>query len=292
MSTPRRKPTGGIRRPQVAGRPRTGRADDETAETTASEQGGVAVDERSGSEHEATGSDRSYGAVAAAPVRSGSTGDDEPAAADAASESASGSADAADGTDGEAGEHDADGTRSRRGLGGLTGPTSRTGVAALAVVTVLLAAAAVFFAVSWYRAEFSGAAANTALTDVGTTSEVNQQIGDAVTKVYSFDYARLDQAEGDARAVITPAFAPEFERIFGSVRKLAPQQKAVVTATIPKSAVADVDGDHATVYVFVNQVIRRQADGGAPQQGSAAARLRVEADHVDGAWKIASMTPA
>ncbi|ALE72171.1 hypothetical protein AD006_09315 [Pseudonocardia sp. EC080610-09] len=162
----------------------------------------------------------------------------------------------------------------------------------LLAVTVLLTAAAAFFGVQWYRTEFAGSAANTALTDVGATAEVSAQVGEAVTKVYSFDYARLQQAEADAADVITPAFRPEFERIFGSVRDLAPQQQAVVTATIPKSAVASIDGDRATVYVFVNQVIRRQADGGAPQEGSAAARLRIDAEFLDGRWKIGAMTPA
>ncbi|NIB31526.1 hypothetical protein HBB16_06910 [Pseudonocardia sp. MCCB 268] len=78
-------------------------------------------------------------------------------------------------------------------------------------MTVLLTAAAAFFG-------YQRTAPRTPLgrginaTDVGTTAEVSQQIGEAVTKVYSFDHARLQQAEEDARAVITPAFQPEFDR--------------------------------------------------------------------------------
>lgn len=275
MSTPRRRPTGGIRRPQVAGRPR-GRAD-ETDETDETEDGagGIALDERT------DGADTS----AAAPVRSG--GDTGTGTADR-------DTDGADDTDRP--DAGADGTataragRSRLRLPGA--PTTRRGTALMLALTVLLVAAAAFFGAEWYRTTFTGSAANTALTDVGTTARVSEQVGEAVTKVYSFDYARLQQAEDDARGVITPAFQPEFDRIFGSVKDLAPQQQAVVTATIPKSAVASIDGDRATVYVFVNQVIRRQADGGAPQEGSAAARLRVDAEFVDGRWKIAAMTPA
>ncbi|MBN9737413.1 MULTISPECIES: hypothetical protein [unclassified Pseudonocardia] len=283
MSTPRRRPTGGIRRPQVAGRPRTGRADDEhdgATETAGQQQAGVAVDERS---------DAPVDVAPAAPVR---TGAEEPG--DAVTDEAPDAADAPDGAgDGSTGPGDPGGSGTRRrGLPLPAAPATGRATAVLLAVTVLLTAAAAFFGVQWYRTEFAGSAANTALTDVGATAEVSAQVGEAVTKVYSFDYARLQQAEADAADVITPAFRPEFERIFGSVRDLAPQQQAVVTATIPKSAVASIDGDRATVYVFVNQVIRRQADGGAPQEGSAAARLRIDAEFVDGRWKIGAMTPA
>ncbi|WP_224392225.1 nuclear transport factor 2 family protein [Pseudonocardia sp. ICBG1293] len=268
MSSPRRRPAGGIRRPQVAGRPRT-RADEPDEETTGT--GGVAVDERSAGTLPET--------PAAAPVRSGGTdtaGDTDPDA---------GAAD-----DAGSGAGDDPSTPRRRSL--LAAPTTRRATGLLLAVTVLLVAAAAFFGAEWYRTTFTGSASNTALTDVGATAQVGEQVGEAITKVYSFDYARLQQAEDDARGVITPGFQPEFDKIFGSVKDLAPQQKAVVTATIPKLAVASIDGDRATVYAFVNQVIRRQADGGAPQEGAAAARLRVDAQFVDGRWKISAMTPA
>ncbi|NWJ73607.1 nuclear transport factor 2 family protein [Pseudonocardia sp. ICBG1122] len=264
MSTPRRRPAGGIRRPQVAGRPRT-RADEPDEEETGT--GGVALDERSGD-----------AVPSAAPVRSGDAGRTDAPGTDAP------------GTDAADAPADADGTPRRRSL--LSAPTTRRATGLLLAVTVLLVAAAAFFGAEWYRTTFAGSASNTALTDVGTTAQVSEQVGEAITKVYSFDYARLQQAEDDARGVITPGFQPEFDKIFGSVKDLAPQQKAVVTATIPKLAVASIDGDRATVYAFVNQVIRRQADGGAPQEGSAAARLRVDAQFVDGRWKISAMTPA
>lgn len=314
MSSSRRRPSGGIRRPQVAGRPRGGWTDAadtaDEAERDEARSGTVAVDERSTA---------AVDAPRAAPVRSGTADADGPAADGSVTDGSTNDGSAADGSapdgpapDGSAGggsagcgsatdtradagddgaDPDAAASRSRR-LPLPPAPRTRAATAALLVVTVVLTAAAAFFGVQWYGARFSGSAANAALTDVGATAEVSREVGDAVTKVYSFDHARLQQAEDEARAVITPEFQPEFDRIFGSVRELAPQQQAVVTATIPKSAVASITGDRATVYLFVNQVIRRQADGGAPQEGSAAARLRVDAEYVDGSWKIAAMTPA
>lgn len=279
MSTPRRRPTGGIRRPQVAGRTRAGQAEDADEQTR---HGTIAVDERS--------------TVAAPAGADDETGD----AAGTATGIGTGTEDGTTGTGTaggterdrkDAGQEDGAAPRARR-LPLPSAPATGKGTTALLAVTVLLTAAAVFFGYQWYSTQFTGSAANSALTDVGATAEVSQQVGDAVTKIYSFDHARLQQAEDDAAAVITPAFRPEFDRIFGSVRELAPQQQAVVTATIPKSAVASIEGDRATVYVFVDQVIRRQADGGAPQEGTAAARLRVDAEFLDGRWKVAAMTPA
>ena len=334
MSTARRRPTGSIRRPQVAGRPRTAAAGP-SGDAEQTSEGGLAVDDRtdartadrtrssstSESATEATTQSTSEPATGPAGLdsppsrtvtRSRHAGDDGSAPSDGqapVTEPAAGTAE--EPADGElpsasavrSGEADGDtgGDTGSRGSGLVArlrriplpqAPATRRGTAALLAVTILLVAAAGFFAVSWGRMQFSGATSNTALTDVGATATVSEQVNEAVTKVYSFDFARLDQAESDARAVITGPFTGQFDQIFGNVRQLAPKQQAVVTATIPKSAVQSIDGDHATVYVFVNQVVRRVDDGGKPQNGTAAARLRVDADHVDGRWKISGMTPA
>ncbi|TCK20312.1 hypothetical protein [Pseudonocardia endophytica] len=314
MSTSRRRPTGSPRRPQVAGRPRTASAGTTDAEQTA--EGGLAVDERtderttartapSPSETVEAPTDSPRSRTVTRPATRPS--DDEAVAGTEAPESSETreiSADTQDGglpaapavRSGEADEKPE--SRSSAVLARVRriplpqAPATRRGTAALLAVTILLVAAAAFFAVSWGRLAFSGATSNTALTDVGATATVSEQVNDAVTKVYSFDFARLDQAESDARGVITGPFTGQFDQIFGNVRQLAPKQQAVVTATIPKSAVSSIDGDHATMYVFVNQVIRRVDDAGKPQEGTAAARLRVDADHVDGRWKISGMTPA
>lgn len=296
MSTPRRRPTGGIRRPQVAGRPRPAQSHDGESDEDRDHGGGLAVDERAAEQHPADHPGRDArqdgSATDDADREDAATEDDQsgPAGPEATNAApVGGSADAG------AGER-----RSR--FGGATGwlrriglpkaPTTRAATAVLLVVTILLAAAAVFFAVSWARIQFSGSTTNTALTDVGATAAVSEQIGDGVKKIYSFDFARMDQAEADARASITGEFTGQFDQIFGNVRKLAPKQQAVVTATIPKIAVSSIDGDRATAYVFVDQVINRVDDAGKPAQGAAAARLRVDAQYVDGAWKVANMQPA
>lgn len=153
---------------------------------------------------------------------------------------------------------------------------------ALAVLLVL----AVFFGVSTLALRSSPAAANTALTDVGTTSEVANQLGDALETVYSYDFARLDENERAAREVITTEFSTEFDRLFAQVRELAPQQQAVVSATVAVSAVQQIDGDRAVLVAFMNQQATTVANA---EQAAAAGRLTVTGERVDGRWKIAGV---
>ena len=161
----------------------------------------------------------------------------------------------------------------------------------LACAFVLLTAAAVAFGVLGSRLYDTPSAANSALVDVGATAEVAGQLSDALETVYSFDYTRLDENERAARDVITPEFGAEFDRLFGQVREQAPQQQAVVSATVTLSAVKEITGDHAVMVVFVDQQATRAAADPQSQQLAAAGRLTVVGERVDGRWKIASVIP-
>ena len=183
-------------------------------------------------------------------------------------------------------------TRRRRASGGAATPARRRPLPlpALAAALVLLVGLAVFFAVENADVRDTPAARNTALVDIGTTAQVSQQITAALKTVYSFDYTRLDQNEAAARAVITPSFADQFDQLFRQVRELAPQQQAVVTATVNLVGVRSIDGDTATVLVFLDQQATRAQAGDGPQQ-LAAGRLTVTAQRSDGVWKIAAVDP-
>ncbi len=170
-------------------------------------------------------------------------------------------------------------------------PRGPVPIPALAAALALLVGLAVFFGVENAALRGTASAQNTALVDIGTTAQVSQQATDALKTIYSFDYTRLDQNEGAARAVITPDFAAQFDRLFQQVRQLAPQQQAVVTATVNVSGVESINGDTATLLVFLDQQATRAQAGDAPQQLAAAGRLTVTARLVDGAWKIADVQP-
>ncbi|OLT04324.1 hypothetical protein BJF90_23385 [Pseudonocardia sp. CNS-004] len=167
----------------------------------------------------------------------------------------------------------------------------RRAVPLLAVAAVVLATVAVVAGIRDTQLRSTPAATNTALVDVGATAEAAGQLSDAVEAVYSFDFARLDENERAARDVITPEFAAQFDRLFGEVRALAPQQQAVVSATVTHSAVKEITGDRAVVVAFVDQQATRAAPDAQAQQLAAAGRLTVTGERVDGRWKIAAVTP-
>jgi Mce-associated membrane protein len=167
-----------------------------------------------------------------------------------------------------------------------TTPRSTAAVAAVAAVLLLAAA---FMGVSWWRTAHSAAVENTALVDVGATAQVSQQLGDAVRKIYSFDYTRLDQNQQAARAVITPDFQAEYDKLFDQVRTLGTQQQAVVTATISQIAVREIHGDTAVAVVFVDQQATKAAAADGQTQAASAGRLTVTGKLVDGVWKVADV---
>lgn len=163
---------------------------------------------------------------------------------------------------------------------------------AVLVIEVLILAIALGFA-AWFRGEAnqltgSAAASNAALVDAGTTAQVAGQTRDAVERIYSYDFARLDDNERAARKVITGPFVQDFGKQFGRVRKLAPQQQAVVVATVADLAVKMLDGDRAIVVVFIDQQASR---GTQTQPLLVAGRLTVTAERVEGSWKIADVQP-
>jgi Mce-associated membrane protein len=185
-----------------------------------------------------------------------------------------------------------DATEENAGRGArLAALLRRRAVPLLAVAAVLLGAVAVFAGIQDAQLRGTPAAQNTALVDVGTTAEVAGQLSDAIETVYSFDFARLDENENAARNVITPEFAAEFDRLFGEVRARAPQQQAVVSATVTHTAVKEITGDRAVLVAFVDQQATRAAPDAQSQQLAAAGRLTVTGERVDGHWKIAAVTP-
>jgi Mce-associated membrane protein len=164
------------------------------------------------------------------------------------------------------------------------------------VATLVALVAAVVMALclaAWFRGEAnqlagSAAASNDALVDAGTTAQVSGQVRDAVQRVFSYDYARLDDNERAATEVVTGAYVQSFHQQFARIRELAPQQQAVVVATVPALAVKSLDGDRAIVVVFLDQQAH-QAGQATPLLASG--RVSVTAQLVDGKWKIADAEP-
>jgi Mce-associated membrane protein len=159
------------------------------------------------------------------------------------------------------------------------------GVAALAV---LLVCASVVLAVGAVTARTSGPLANKAFLDTGQTAELVGQVTSAMTTVYSYNYSTLPANEAAAKGLVTGKFADEFARVFEPVKQLAPQEQAVLKSTVPAAGVILLQGDRARLLMMVDQTGTR---GTAKEPTGATARLLVDAQNVDGRWKIAGVTP-
>ena len=158
----------------------------------------------------------------------------------------------------------------------------------LGVAAVVLVAATVVTAVGAMAARDSGALSNKAFVDSPATAEVIGQVTDAVATVYSYDYKSLPASESAAKAVITGKFADDFNRVFEPVKQLAPSQQAVLRTTVRAAGVSQLQGDRARLLMMVDQSGVR---GAAKEPTGATARLVVDAQKVDGRWKISEVTP-
>jgi len=134
----------------------------------------------------------------------------------------------------------------------------------------------------------TGAARNDALVDAAATRKVARQVEAAMTALWSYDYRTLDESRAEAARVGTAAFAQEYASVYDNLDRLAPEQKAVVVATVTQVAVQRLDGDRATAIVFLNQRATK-ATAGTPS--TATARIRVRMTKVGRAWKVAAVDP-
>lgn len=167
-------------------------------------------------------------------------------------------------------------------------------LAGVATLVALVAAVVIELGLAaWFRGEAnqlagSAAASNDALIDGSATAQVSRQVREAVQRVYSYDFARLDDNERAAAEVITGPFVQGFHQRFARVREQAPAQQAVVVATVPALAVKVLDDDRAIVIVFLDQEAHQ---GGEAKPLLATGRLAVTAQRVDGSWKISDSEP-
>ncbi|WP_410662983.1 hypothetical protein [Amycolatopsis sp. lyj-84] len=156
---------------------------------------------------------------------------------------------------------------------------------ALVVVGLLLAATAVLFKIQ--ADEVSGSTDNTALLDVAKTAQVKDQVAKATEALFSYDYnniAKTETAAGDL--LVNEDVRAKYNLLMGEVKRLAPQQKMVVTCKVTRSAVIRLEGERADVMVFVDQSSTR-ADTNKTTAGSA--QLHLNAELQGDKWKITAM---
>ncbi|MFG2507439.1 MULTISPECIES: hypothetical protein [Streptomyces] len=159
--------------------------------------------------------------------------------------------------------------------------------AVLCALTVLLGAVAVWAFASASSLRDEPARQNTALTDIGRTSEVKGRISEAVGAVFSYDYASPARSDRAASTYLTGRAVQQHEDMLADVREQAPEQKLVLTTTVTESGVEFLDGDRARLLVFADQSNTRT--GKDEETTYAAAMFAVDAVRRGDTWLIAAI---
>ncbi|MFJ8863144.1 hypothetical protein ACIRD8_32545 [Streptomyces sp. NPDC102451] len=159
--------------------------------------------------------------------------------------------------------------------------------AVLCAATLLLGAFAAWSFTSAAALRDEPGRQNTALTDIGSTSEVKGQITEAVGGVFSFTYASPGKSDLAARKYLTGKAVQQHKDMLAEVRAQAPKQKLVLTTTVTGSGVEFLDGDRARLLVFADQSNTRT--GKEEETTYAAAMFAVDAVRRGDTWRIAAI---
>ncbi|MDD7966044.1 hypothetical protein [Actinomycetospora lemnae] len=159
----------------------------------------------------------------------------------------------------------------------------------LVVVTVLCLALGGLAFWKGRQAWTSGPVSNGAVVDVGGTAELVGQSREAIEKIFSYDFSRLDDSADAARTMSTGQFAQRYMAVFDqTIRQPAQQQQLKQTATVVNIGVTQMRDDRATVMALTQFSAQRTTTG---QSTNAPGLLRLEMERVDGRWKLAELTP-
>ncbi|MFE4212925.1 hypothetical protein [Streptomyces sp. NPDC056844] len=159
--------------------------------------------------------------------------------------------------------------------------------AVLCAATLLLGAFAAWSFTSAGSLRDQPSRQNTALTDIGRTSEVKGQITEAVGAVFSYDYASPGKSDLAAQKHLTGKAVQQHKDMLAEVRAQAPKQKLVLTTTVTESGVEFLDGDRARLLVFADQSNTRT--GKEEETTYAAAMFAVDAVRRGDTWRIAAI---
>lgn len=159
--------------------------------------------------------------------------------------------------------------------------------AVLCVLTVLLGSFAAWSFTSAGSLRDEPGRQNTALTDIGRTSEVKGQITEAVGAVFSYNYASPAKADTAVKTYLVGKAVQQHKDMLAEVRAQAPKQKLVLTTTVTESGVELLDGDRARLLIFADQSNTRT--GKSEQTTYAAAMFAVDAVRRGGSWRISAI---
>jgi len=142
----------------------------------------------------------------------------------------------------------------------------------------------------WFKSEevkVSSATSNTALLDVAKTAQAKDAVSKAAEALFSYDFNNIKKTEDAANDLLAnDDVKNKYNSLMGEVKRLAPQQKMIVTCKVTRAAVIMLNGDLAKVMVFVDQTSTR-TDTKKTTAGTA--QLHLNAQLQGDKWKITDM---
>lgn len=154
------------------------------------------------------------------------------------------------------------------------GPSRKN--ALLAAVIALLVAATGFFGYHYFTGGDGG-------DNPQARSEVVSVANDYATKLSSFDYRDLNKNRKSITAMSTADFGKKYDEMVKALTEIVSNGKGVATAEVTNSAVESINGDKATVILFVNQKARNVV---APDGKNQPYRMVVKLVRTDGTWLV------
>jgi Mce-associated membrane protein len=163
----------------------------------------------------------------------------------------------------------------------LRGARSRIGVILLAAALVASAGVATWLFFYQYRPDQE---TNTAAAKVALDSASNGTVA-----ILTYSPESLDKDFAAAKSHLTGDFLSYYTQFTEQIVTPAAKQKSVkTTASVVRSAVADMHPDSAMVLVFVNQNTTSKEN---PDGAFAASAVKVGMKKIDGSWLISSFDP-
>ncbi|GJF34007.1 hypothetical protein KNE206_67070 [Kitasatospora sp. NE20-6] len=164
-------------------------------------------------------------------------------------------------------------------------PAGRRATAATAaLVAALLLTGAGLLAAA--RHVDSRTAAARPLTDRAATAQVTAEIGQALTRAFSYSTDTLGSTPAATPADLDDGAAQQYTALVARLRDLAAGQHLTVIATVTRIGVDRLTADRADLLVLLDQ---RTARPGT-EAVTTAAQLTVTARLRDGRWRITDLT--
>lgn len=145
---------------------------------------------------------------------------------------------------------------------------------------VLIAAVVVAVGFFGYRYVSGNAASSPgSSSDVSVLTVAN----DYAVKLSTFDYRALDQNREAIVGMSTEDFGKKYGEMVGALTEIVSNGKGEATAEVTHSAVESLDGDRATVLLFVDQKAKNVV---APEGRTQPYRMVMQMRNVDGRWLV------